>query len=68
MCFVNLTSFSGGAAVFRYNAMMNNTADDAGGGAVNMLGEMITVGAESCVIFTYNQSWVVEQLCLSVQH
>ena len=33
---------------------MNNTADNVGGGAVNMLGGMITVGAESCVIFTYN--------------
>ena len=60
--------FGGGAAVFGYIAMMhigtkakvmNNTADNAGGGAVNMLGEMITVGAESCVIFAYNHARVL---------
>ena len=70
VCFVNITSFGGGAAVFGYNAMMhigtkarmvfmNNTTDNVGGGAVNMLGEMIAVGVESCVIFAYNHARVL---------
>ena len=65
--FVNLTSFGEGGAVYGYNAMMhigakarvvfmNNTSTGRGGGAVYMLDGMITVAAETCVIFKYNHA------------
>ena len=67
--FVNLTSFGEGGAVYGEGAtmhisakarvvFMNNTARGYHGGAVKLWDGIITVGAESCVIFTYNHaSW-----------
>ena len=66
--FVNLTCSSHGGAVYGSGAMMHidtkarvvfmyNAAIDFGnGGAVELRDGMITVGAESCVIFTYNRA------------
>ena len=66
--FVNLTCGGHGGAVYGWGAMMDidtkarvvfmyNTAIDYGnGGAVELRDGIITVGAESCVIFTYNRA------------
>ena len=62
--FINITCSGYGGAVYGHNAMMHIGAkarvvfmnNIAFCGAVSMLNGMITVGAESCVIFTYNNA------------